>query len=121
MTTSDKNTRFVVAALVALVIGALAVFAYASRGRSADDRVADLWKVLYVECQQRTKYDVASQEARRVAQEYWSNYIQAEQLNTFIDDKLRAQRVRNAQLMVDSLGVALKTTPNVSCERYQPR
>lgn len=116
-----KRDRYVIWALVVLTLGALAIFAYSQTSRNGTEEVAELRKQLYTECLDRVVYDTTSQDARRVAREYWLSYIQAERLNTFIDDKLRAARIASAQTMVDSLGEALKTTVNPRCDRFMPR
>jgi hypothetical protein len=82
--------------------------------------VSQLKADLYERCQEREGYDAASQEARRVARDYWIAYIAAEQTNAFINDELRRQRINNAQRMVDSLDAVLVRTVSPGCDRYAP-
>ena len=112
--------RFFILVSLGVMLSALVLFVYASRGVPAQHQIRQLKVELYRECVQRVEYDRKSQDARSAAREYWTNYIQAEKLNRFIDDKLRSQRVTNAQLMVDSLDIVLKSTVETHCGRYRP-
>ncbi len=116
-----KNSTLFVALGVVVVLVALTMFTASTIVRRDGERhVNELRADLYERCMQRAEYDAASQDTRRVQREYWIAYIQAERLNTFIDDALRKQRVATAQSMVDSFNNTLASSVTTSCEIYKP-
>ncbi len=79
-----------------------------------------LQKSLYVQCQQRQIFDRSSQNARAQFRAYYVRQIDQEQSNRFIDDKLRAERVHAARVLIDALDDTLSKTPAPGCWQYRP-
>lgn len=74
---------------------------------------------LYDRCTARQAYDQSSQKTREVTRDYWLAYIEAERLNSFIDDKLRTARIANAQRMVDANTDTLRKSVPTGCGQYR--
>lgn len=90
------------------------------QGASYRHQVTRLRQTLYSECLSRQAYDARSQATRAAFRDYYVHYMTVEAHNRFIDDKLRAQRLADAQALVDSLTVVLASTPAVQCAAIKP-
>lgn len=102
-----------VCVLVLFVVNLALLFAF-------QDRARNLQRALYVQCQQRQRFDDSAQSTRRMFQAYYQDQIVYETRNKFIDNRLRKQWIDSDRVLIDALGDTLGKTVHSGCGQYRP-
>lgn len=104
-----------VAVLLAVLVSMVASLILGLSVRSRFNEVSDY---LYKRCQARAVYDASSQDARRAFDLYYAHYIESERTNQFIDARLRAQRIADAEALRAALQDTISKGLPSSCAPY---